>query len=68
MLESLNYSQNTQDPVSENKRGHKRRNQTYFLICGSCFWCASAPGPRPIMNEKTPKCPMCDDSISIVPI
>ena len=69
MLESLNYSQNAQDPIPENKHGHKRQNQTYFLICESCFWCASALSLRPIGNETTPKCPICnDDGISIVPI
>ena len=70
MLESLNYSQTTQDPVSENKRGLKRQNQIYFLICESCYWCASALSLRPIRNETIPKCPMCDDDycISIIPI
>ena len=69
MLESLNYSQTTQDPVSKNRREHKRQKQIYFLICESCFWCASALSLRPIGNEITPKCPICnDDGISIVPI
>jgi hypothetical protein len=69
MFESLNYSQSTQDPVLENKQGHKRQNQTYFLICGSCFWCASGLSLRPIRNETIPKCPMCDgNEISIIPI
>ena len=69
MLGLLNYTESTQDPITENKRGHKRQNQAYFLICQSCFWCASALGLRPIRNETIPKCPMCEDkSISIVPI
>jgi CheY-like chemotaxis protein len=69
MLESLNYSQTTQDPVSENKRGLKRQNQIFFLICESCYWCASALSLRPTRNETTPKCPICDgDGISIIPI
>jgi hypothetical protein len=69
MLESLNHTQTTQDPVSKNKHGHKRQKQIYFLICESCFWCASALSLRPIRNETTPKCPICDgDGISIIPI
>ena len=69
MLEYLNHTQTTQDPVSKNKHGHKRQNQTYFLICESCFWCASALSLRPIGNEAIPKCPTCDDDycISIIP-
>jgi hypothetical protein len=70
MLESLNHTQTTQDPVSKNKHGHKRQKQIYFLICESCFWCASALSLRQIKNETIPKCPMCDngDSFSIVPL
>jgi len=70
MLESLNYSQTTQDPVPENKHGHKKQKRIYFLICKSCFWCASALSLHPIGNETIPKCPMCDDDycISIIPI
>jgi hypothetical protein len=69
MLGLLNYTESTQDPITENKRGHKRQKQVYFLICGSCFWCASALSLRPIRNETIPKCPMCEDEgISIVPI
>jgi hypothetical protein len=61
MLESLNYSQTTQDPIPENRHGHKGQKQIYFLICESCFWCDSALRLRPIGNETFPKCPMCDD-------
>ncbi len=48
----LNYSETTQDPVTENKHGHKRQKRKYFLICESCFWCASALSLRPIGNEQ----------------
>jgi hypothetical protein len=60
----------TQAPVTENKHGHKKHKRVYFLICESCFWCASALSLRPIKDELVPKCPMCDDDycISIVPI
>jgi hypothetical protein len=71
MFGLMNYSETTQDLVSEKnkKNGHKRQKQIYFLICGSCFWCTSALSLRPIRNETTPKCPMCEDnSISIIPI
>ena len=70
MVESLNHTQITQDPVSKNKHGHKRQKQIYFLICESCFWCASALSLRPIKKETIPKCPMCDngESFSIVPL
>ena len=69
MLVSLNYSQTTQDPVFENKHGHKKQKRIYFLIYDSCFWCASALNLRPIGNETIPKCPACEDeSISIIPI
>jgi hypothetical protein len=70
MLVSLDYSETTQDPVTENKHGHKKQKRIYFLICESCFWCASALSLRPIKDETVPKCPMCDGlyCISIVPI
>ena len=43
--------------------------QKNFILCESCFWCASALSLRPIRNEINPKCPMCDEAgISIVPI
>ena len=32
----------------------RKRANLYFLICGSCFWCASLLGARS-MNE----CPLC---------
>ena len=67
MLGLMNYGQ---DSVTENKHGYNKQKQTYFLICESCFWCASALSLRPIINEIIPKCPVCDDvyCISIVPI
>jgi hypothetical protein len=61
MLGLLNYSETTQAPVTENKRGHKKQKRAYFLICDSCFWCATALSLRPIKDELVPKCPMCDD-------
>ena len=71
MLGLLNYSETTQDLFSEKnkKNGHKRQKQIYFLICESCFWCASALSLRPIKNKTIPKCPTCDDDyyISIIP-
>ena len=69
MLGLINYTETTQDPSSENKHRHKRQKQMYFVICQSCFWCASALSLRPIRNETIPKCPVCEGkSISIVPI
>lgn len=50
-------------------QGSYSLKQTYFLMCGSCFWCASALSLRPIRNETISKCPMCDgNKISIIPI
>jgi hypothetical protein len=53
---------------SESKDRHSAKNQAYFLICESCFWCATALSLRRIKNETIPKCPMCDDVYCIVPI
>jgi hypothetical protein len=48
---------------------HGNRRQIYFVICESCFWCASAPSPRRVRNETISKCPSCEgDRISITPI
>jgi hypothetical protein len=39
----------------------------YFLICGSCFWCASYYDTGNL--SKVAKCPCCDNnSIEFIPI
>ena len=55
------------EPIgSENKHNQK---QMYFLICKSCYWCASAPVLYLMKNETIPpKCPLCDNRISVIPI
>jgi len=48
---------------------HRQKKQTYFLICESCFWCASASSLFLIKNRTIPRCPLCHgDRISAVPI
>ena len=48
---------------------HRNYSQMYFVICESCFWCATARSIRRVINETISKCPSCDDDrISITPI
>jgi rubrerythrin len=50
-----------------NKR--ERQKQMYFLICESCFWCASTSNLYFIKDEAIGKCPLCDDDrLSVIPI
>lgn len=45
----------------------KHRRHRFFLICDSCFWCASAP--QRVRNETISKCPSCyGDRINMTPI
>jgi hypothetical protein len=42
------------------------RETFVFLLCESCFWCASASN---ICFIKNPRCPMCSgDKIALIPI
>jgi hypothetical protein len=62
MSSLIGYSETT---CSENKR----KKKMYFLICESCFWCASASDQYFIKNETISRCPLCDDDrISTIPI
>jgi hypothetical protein len=37
--------------------------QRYFMICQTCFWCASYTGTIDIMNELPfERCPTCNDN------
>jgi CheY-like chemotaxis protein len=57
----------TQTPLQNMSQSSLR--QIHFLICESCFWCASASHLYFIKNETIPKCPLCDgNKISIIPI
>jgi hypothetical protein len=44
--------------------------QRYFMICQTCFWCASYTGIIDIMNELSfERCPICNDNkIESLPI
>jgi len=41
----------------------RRTTQRYFMICQTCFWCASYTGTIDIMNELPfETCPTCNDN------
>ena len=43
------------------------RQTLAFLLCASCFWCASSTSN--LCFIKNPKCPMCGgDRITLIPI
>jgi hypothetical protein len=46
----------------------KNANQAYFVLCGSCFWCASLLNTR---NNRIGVCPSCQsrgvESLPILP-
>jgi hypothetical protein len=57
-----------QDVVDYAKYGEKLSTvrpttQRYFMICQTCFWCASYFGTMDIMNELPFEiCPTCNDN------
>jgi len=51
------YVETTANSSPESK--HKQKKQTYFLICQSCFWCASASNLYLPKNRIISKCPLC---------
>jgi hypothetical protein len=41
----------------------RQTTQRYFMICQTCFWCASYIGTMDIMNELPfERCPTCSDN------
>lgn len=42
---------------SEEKNYYEMMGKTYFVLCESCYWCASVLGT----DKRTIKCPACDD-------
>jgi rubrerythrin len=48
---------------------NKYQEDMHFLMCESCFWCASVPNPYLTKNETIRKCPLCDGNrIKVIPI
>jgi rubrerythrin len=51
---------------------NNHNKQKHFLICESCFWCASSlstPDPHLINDETIPKCPLCKSNrIRVIPV
>ena len=65
LLQTTKISSNT----SERKRD-KRTNQIYFVICNSCFWCASYFGNDVLSSSSSPlACHVCDsNNTELMPI
>jgi rubrerythrin len=58
---------------TERNPSYENNKQKHFLICESCFWCASLLSSNPhhglSKDETIPKCPLCDsDRIGVIPI
>jgi hypothetical protein len=56
--------------ISKSKR-YRRRGDIYFVICNSCFWCASyiSTNPDDTNNNTQAKCPDClKGSIESIPV
>jgi rubrerythrin len=52
---------------------YENNKQKHFLICESCFWCASSLSSTPhrglSKDETIPKCPLCNaNRIKVIPI
>jgi rubrerythrin len=51
---------------------NSHNKQKHFLICESCFWCASSlssPDPHLINDEMSNKCPACKGNrIRVIPV
>jgi rubrerythrin len=56
--EALDYAKH-----EEKLRTVRSTTQRYFIICRTCFWCASYIGTIDIMNEfPFERCPTCNDN------
>ena len=63
----VDYTQASRNSHHGNK--DQLQKEMYFVICESCYWCASAQSPPHLRNETTPKCPGCGgNEINIIPI
>ena len=62
------------DSNQDNISGRKTRisDEIYFLLCQSCFWCASYTSPflyKRMTKETITKCPPCnEENIESLPI
>jgi hypothetical protein len=64
LLQTTKISSNT----SERKRD-KRTNQIYFVICNSCFWCASYFGNDVLLSSSPLACHVCNsNNTELMPI
>lgn len=63
----LDYTRAIRNSRHTNK--DKLQRQVYFVICESCYWCASTERIQVVTNKTVDKCPSCyDNKISIIPI
>ena len=55
--DTLGYTKHKEKPSTV-----RSTTQRYFMICQTCFWCASYIGTMDIMNELPfETCPTCND-------
>jgi hypothetical protein len=60
------------DTISSRNRKTRISDEIYFLLCQSCFWCASYTSPflnKRMTKEIITKCPSCnEENIESLPI
>jgi hypothetical protein len=60
------------DNISGRNRKTRISDEIYFLLCQSCFWCASYTSPflyKRMTKETITKCPSCnEENIESLPI
>jgi hypothetical protein len=60
------------DNISGRNRKTRISDEKYFLLCQSCFWCASYTSPflyKRMTKETITKCPSCnEENIESLPI
>jgi len=67
LSEFVRYIETTGSSGYENK--DKQKKQAYFLICESCFWCASTLNLCFIIDETIIRCLLCDsDRIRVISV
>ncbi len=73
MLQKTKLSSNTIDIKKEDDKILKRTNRVYFVICNSCYWCASYFGFGDLQSPSTSssntrKCGVCNSCTELIPI
>jgi hypothetical protein len=70
LLQTTKLSSNTVEITRENDEIQQRVSRVYFVICNSCYWCASYFGINDLSTSSTRAldCHVCNTHTELMPI